>query len=368
MRSSLVPKVSVLIPTYNRQQYLVEVIRSVQVQTQGEWEIIVVDDGSTDDTQSVIEAFRETVRYFYQQNQGVSVARNLAFRESIGEYVVFLDSDDFLLPNALADLSGVLDSNPECDVGYSDGYVVDDNGARWATLSDYSARPFVDSLETFVANNPLGVGSAIFRRAALEGIDGPFDSQMVGYEDWDMMVRLKASGCNFCFIPSFSYCYRIHGRNKSAPKSSLAERRRLSLVRSRQKVMDASWFESLSMPTKYAFFDNLLTIILQGDRMRQEQTISHPSFLSLPAKICSGILYRMTVNNVLSGGVKAEDRQRLVTCIRLDPVNLKAHSLFILSLAGHELLEKTLSRWRTMHTSSQPTDPVTQILQSKKAV
>ncbi len=359
------PKVSVLIPTYNRQHYLGEAIRSVQAQTCSDWELVVADDGSGDDTRAVVEACGGAVRYLYQPNQGVSSARNLAFRESTGEYVLFLDSDDTLLPNALADLSAALDANPACDVVYSDGYVMNEDGNRCATLSDYGPRPFVDTLEAFVVGSPLGLASTMIRRTALQRIEGPFDPQMVGYEDWDMFLRLKAAGCAFHFVPSMTYCYRFHGGNKSAPKSPLSEKRRRSLVHSRMKAMNTPWFAGLSPSTHYAFFEDLLTTLLSGDRARQDEVMSHPAFLHLPVRARSALLYRLTVNNILSSGSERADRQRLWAAIRLHPTNAKSWLLLALALAGHGLPERALSHWRKTRGGQDATDPVTQILRSK---
>jgi len=359
------PRISVLIPTYNRDRYLIEAIRSVEAQTSRDWEMVVADDGSTDDTRRVVEAFGGAVRYLYQQNQGVSAARNLAFRESSGEYVVFLDSDDYLLPNALADLSAALDSDRNCDVVYSDGFVVDDGGARLAAISDYSPRPFDDTIGSFIVGNPLGLHGTMFRRSALMRVDGPFDEQMLGYEDWDMLMRLKASDGIFCFLPVRTACYRFHGGNKSAPKSSLAEKRRLSLIRSRQNAMDAPWFAGLPLATKQTFFAELLTRTLNGDRPRQRAVASLHAFRSLPDKVRSGLLYRLAVSNILATGAQREDRKAVVTTIRLDPLNLKAYPLLALLLIGNGLPEKALSRWRKAHSAADPTDPVTQILRSK---
>lgn len=359
------PKISVLIPTYNRRQYLVEAIRSVQAQTCSDWEIVVVDDGSTDDSRSAVEAFGGAVRYFCQPNQGVSSARNLAFGRSTSVYVMFLDSDDTLLPNALADLATALDADPDCDVVYSDGYVVDEAGTRLATLSDYSPRPFADTLETFVLGPPLGFHGTLFRRAMLDQIDGPFDVQMLGYEDWDMMLRLKAAGASFRFLPSFTACYRFHGGNKSAPKSSLAEKRRLSLARSRQRIMDADWFNTLSLPSRETFFEDFLVRTLEGDRPRQQEVTSHRSFTDLPFELRAGLLYRMTVSNMLCDGARPEDRRTLQTAVKLAPTNVKTLALLALTLIGHGFPERFLARWRRAHAAPEPTDPVTRILRAR---
>ena len=86
--------VSVIIPTYNRAAYIVEALESVFAQTYGDCEIIVVDDGSTDDTKAVLQSHMARIRYIYQENAGVSVARNTGISAATGEWIAFLDSDD----------------------------------------------------------------------------------------------------------------------------------------------------------------------------------------------------------------------------------------------------------------------------------
>lgn len=105
--------VSVIIPCYNQAHFLSEAIESVLAQTHRDFEIIVVDDGSTDNTAEVAVRYRD-VRYIRQPNQGVASARNTGFGESRGKYLVFLDADDRLLPAALEIGLNSLEAHPEC--------------------------------------------------------------------------------------------------------------------------------------------------------------------------------------------------------------------------------------------------------------
>ncbi|MFM6207508.1 glycosyltransferase family 2 protein, partial [Planktothrix sp.] len=89
------PRVSVIIPTYNCDRFLPEAIDSVLMQTYQDYEIIVIDDGSTDQTCQVLESYKHKIRYFYQENQGSAVARNLGIKQAQGEFIAFLDADDF---------------------------------------------------------------------------------------------------------------------------------------------------------------------------------------------------------------------------------------------------------------------------------
>src|SRR5687767_2314894 len=106
---------SVIIPTYNRAGFIIEAVDTVLQQTYPEFEVIVVDDGSIDNTAEVIAGkygSESRVRYFYKQNEERAAARNFGLRQASGEYAVFFDSDDLMKPHYLATLSGIIDTNP----------------------------------------------------------------------------------------------------------------------------------------------------------------------------------------------------------------------------------------------------------------
>lgn len=105
--------VSVIIPTYNRSRYVSKAIDSVLAQTYANYEIIVVDDGSTDNTKSVLDPYQDIIRYFHQENAGVSATRNLGIKESKSEWIAFLDSDDEWLPKKLEEQVNFINKHPE---------------------------------------------------------------------------------------------------------------------------------------------------------------------------------------------------------------------------------------------------------------
>jgi glycosyltransferase involved in cell wall biosynthesis len=120
-------KVSVIIPTYNRAHVICRAIDSVLAQTYPDYEIIVVDDGSTDQTAHVLSFYTDRIRYIYQANGGVSKAReNTGIKAAAGEYICFLDSDDAFLPNKLELQVGYLDNHPEIDVVLGGWQIIDD--------------------------------------------------------------------------------------------------------------------------------------------------------------------------------------------------------------------------------------------------
>src|SRR5882724_2062331 len=122
------PKVSVIIPTYNRAHYLGTAVNSVLSQTFSDFELIVVDDGSTDDTMRLVERFHDSrLRYIYQQHRGISAAMNAGIRAARGGYIARLDSDDIWLPDMLEVEVGVLDARPEIGLVYAKAQGMDKN-------------------------------------------------------------------------------------------------------------------------------------------------------------------------------------------------------------------------------------------------
>jgi glycosyltransferase involved in cell wall biosynthesis len=120
---------SVVIPAYNTADTLGEAIDSVLAQTRQDFEIIVVDDGSSDDTAAVAEGFGDRrIRVYRQENAGPSAARNRGIAEALGEYVSSLDSDDLWLPDYLAEMGRALEENPRADFAYTHAWILDAAG------------------------------------------------------------------------------------------------------------------------------------------------------------------------------------------------------------------------------------------------
>jgi glycosyltransferase involved in cell wall biosynthesis len=126
--STCAPLVSVIIPTYNYGRYLGKALASCKSQTYKRLEIIVVDDGSTDDTRGVVERFGPDPVYIFQENKGVSRARNTGLEVARGELLTFLDADDYLLPDSIAARAEILRSRPDIGIVFSDTYSCDAQG------------------------------------------------------------------------------------------------------------------------------------------------------------------------------------------------------------------------------------------------
>ena len=201
------PTVSAIIPAYNQGHYLGKAIQSVLDQTFADFEIIVVDDGSTDDTRAVARSFADPrVRYVYQQNAGLSAARNTGIRYAEGSFLTFLDSDDLFLPEKLAILLAKFAAEPELGFCAGQAILIDENDHRIGEIFD--KRLPADSVQLLLGN-PLHVGSVMVRREWQERV-GFFDETLRSYEDWDMWLRLALAGCRMGWVDKPVSLYRFH--------------------------------------------------------------------------------------------------------------------------------------------------------------
>jgi len=124
------PKVSICIPTFNRKDYLKETLESVFAQTFRDFEVVIVDDGSTDSTEQMLKAVDYPVRYHWQENQGESAARNKLLELARGEYLTFIDSDDLLFPFSVEKLVKVVETHGPDTIAYSSYINIDETGAE----------------------------------------------------------------------------------------------------------------------------------------------------------------------------------------------------------------------------------------------
>jgi glycosyltransferase involved in cell wall biosynthesis len=205
--------VSIIIPCYNQGQFLAEAIQSAIDQDYQQKEIIVVNDGSTDNTKEVAAKFLQAIKYVEQENQGVSSARNAAIRCSNGDYIAFLDSDDVLLPGSIRKRVGHLESHPEISLICSDSIFFNESGPlglrsellgkpknpenfRWETV-DYNAT----------------ISSAMVHQSCLDKV-GFFEESIRISEDWLMFVKLSLH-FNMAYMNEPLIKYRLHKDNLS---------------------------------------------------------------------------------------------------------------------------------------------------------
>lgn len=207
------PRISVNICCYNSGKFIKETLESVLRQSFEDFEIVIIDDGSQDNTKNIIESFGDSrIRYFYQENQGLSFSRNKAVSLSRGEYIALLDHDDIWESEKLYLQAGILDNNTEVGVVFSDGYVIKNENKRLFRFFKNS-KPYRGRVENHLFKaNWIVCSTLVVRKNLLES--EKFSSAYKIIEEYDLLLRLS-------LITKFDYVnrplvrYRIHSFNSS---------------------------------------------------------------------------------------------------------------------------------------------------------
>jgi len=204
--------VSVITPTYNRAHYLREAIESVQAQMYARWELIIMDDGSTDGTQQVVEAYRRCdprIRYMFQQNAGPSRARAAALRAARGEFIAFLDDDDLWRPDKLKKQVERMRQDPSLGFLYSQCAVIQD-GSR---VASWPGRVHPHTFQELFRTNFVPCLTVMVRKRCLDEIGG-IGTDLPVSQDYDLWLRL-AERFRFDWLPEELATYRMHKHNMS---------------------------------------------------------------------------------------------------------------------------------------------------------
>jgi glycosyltransferase involved in cell wall biosynthesis len=244
--------VSVILPTFNRARFLPEAFASVRAQTWPHWELIVVDDGSTDGTRDLVERARQEfdrpIRYVHRDNGGAYAARNTGLDHATGDYVAFFDSDDLWLPEFLRRSVTALDSQPEVDWVYVACRTVDESSGRTIEPSTFQVngqpRPFLElpvraagPLQMLEPGEALlcqirfglyaGLQNSVIRRRIFENARFWNDYRVV--EDVLFLVRALSQGLTIGYINEVLVVYRVHDDNSSASATGAGAARLLPI-------------------------------------------------------------------------------------------------------------------------------------------
>ena len=199
------PLISILIPTYNNGKYISQAIESVYAQNYDNMEIIVVDDGSADNTKEIVEQYKD-IKYFYTEHKGIPFVRNLALEKSKGEYIAFLDSDDYWLSEKLNIQIQYFKEHPDCEIVFTkyknffeeEKIKIDKRAIREKELEavEYKILP-----------------TALIKKTLFEKY-GVFDENFQTGEDTELIYRMGKKGVSFdCCIDKVLYMRRLHGNN-----------------------------------------------------------------------------------------------------------------------------------------------------------
>jgi glycosyltransferase involved in cell wall biosynthesis len=203
------PQVSVVIPTHNRAHMLNEALGSVLAQTYHDFEIIVIDDGSTDNTPAICRKHHTRIRYIYQESRGRSAARNAGITTAQGNYIAFLDDDDVWLPRKLGLQVDALERDRDVDLVYGPLYVTA-GGCRSIMGEPPGLK---DPLEWLLFDPCITNPSVMMARRRTFDRVGLFDAAMEPCEDWDFLIRIALKGGRFRFIDEPLAEYRLHSSN-----------------------------------------------------------------------------------------------------------------------------------------------------------
>lgn len=225
-KSTSQPQVSVIIPTFNCAQYLPEAIDSVLAQTFQDFELIVVDDGSTDHTAEVLQGYGDRLQAIHQNNQGVAMARNHGIQQAKGTWIAFLDADDVFLPDKLAAQVALAMDHPELGIIHSGWRRVDSQGNLLMVVEPWRQVPEL-TLESWLRWKPVLPSAMLFRRSWLNQAGG-FDPRFPPAEDTELVLRLALMGCEAKWLPQVTVNYRQH--ESSAMHRGLPQAKSLAAV------------------------------------------------------------------------------------------------------------------------------------------
>ena len=214
------PLVSIIVPCYNYGHFLAECLNSVLQQTYSNWECVVVDNGSTDNTSEVCKSFctkDARFRYIHTEQKGVSFARNTGIKHSSGKYILPLDADDKIEAAFLEKTLKAIEKQPELTLVYSNARLFGASSGEW-NLAEYQFKDLLVENSIFC--------TALYRRSDYEKTRGYNEDMKEGFEDWDFWIGLLKGGGKVYKVPEVLFYYRIRAQSRN---HSLDESKQIQL-------------------------------------------------------------------------------------------------------------------------------------------
>jgi len=347
--------VSVMMPAYNAEKYIGKAIDSVLAQTYPHWELIIVNDGSSDRTGDIAAACTDSrIRLYHQPNGGESAARNNALQQSRGEFIAFLDADDLFLPHHLQRTVAYLQNHPERNAVYTDGIYIRPDDSHIEPLSKRRRGPFEgDIFEPLVrASDVFGPPiCVVLRRAPVLEENLCFDPQIVIGPDWDFLTRFAEKN-PFGYIDDATCLYRLHPTSISV--STNQAKRRLYLARCREKAIHLPGFARCSEAVRSYVFYDLLVNLLPGYPERRQIATEWDQFKALSSQEQARLLRLTASSAILEEGDPASIRRWMARAQSLYPGDLRTAALRSLFALSPRLCRKLLqSKRQTGENSSE---------------
>jgi len=362
MESALV---SIIMPVFNGERYLAQAIESVINQTYPHWELVVVDDGSTDNTAPIVKTYSDSrIRYTHQENRGQTAALNRGLELARGDYITTLDADDWLPATSLSERVNLLQQHPEFGVVYGDGFYCSEAGEPVLQFSKHMPTGVSGDVYGVIIVSPFyGTGATVLvRRQILNDHQIRYDESIVWCQDWDFYIRL-AEKTAFGFVESATIYYRLHeaGMTLTMPKG----RRLESLIRLRYKVLASARFNSVSTAQKSAFFYDFLLKDLQDRLQDQINIIESNEFRALPDNEQARLLRLVAIDYLLQNKHNDQVRQWLQKAWGHAPLDPKTSVVAMLSALSLNLARLVTKLWQSRRQPDVSLSPFELALASK---
>lgn len=231
------PLVSIILPTYNCAAFLPHSIGTILSQTYNSYEIIVIDDGSTDNTKEVLYPFMQRIKYIrLEQNKGLPTARNIGIRSAQGKYIAFIDADDLWLPEKLQTDIEYFETHPEVSMVYSKHINIDEKGDDLNGNTKKQLPSGNVFIQLFSEQNFIITSSVVVRKEIFE-TTGLFDEQLFNCQDWDMWLRItfhfKVAGIDKPLVK-----YRHNPRSLSKNRNNVLKYQKMVIDKIYNKFKD----------------------------------------------------------------------------------------------------------------------------------
>ena len=306
------PIVSVVIPAYNAEKTILETIKSVQSQTLHDFEIILINDGSTDKTVHLVSALAESrLKVFNYSNGGLPVARNRGIKHATGQYIAFIDADDLWTPDKLKLQLEALQQHSESGVAYS-----------WTTYINSEGKflyaqkpPFFEGnvYQNILLTNFIANGSNILvRRQVIDSV-GEFDPLLKAAEDWDYNIRLAAQ-FTFVLVPKYQILYRKSSNAMSSKVDTMEKANLFVIERAFQNAPpELQYLKKQSLSKLYRFFTKLyLDYNFNDNKIKQASYKLKKALQLYPLSLLEPETQRLFIKLVLLQTLPLKQATRLI--------------------------------------------------------
>lgn len=349
--------VSIMMPAYNAERFIRTSIESALAQSFTNWELLIVDDGSTDGTFEAASSFGDPrIRIVRQPNQGESAARNRALGEVRGQYLSFLDADDLYLPDHLRLVMARFAANPGLAGVFTDGYHITEDGKQLKSLSSRRRPPRTGRVfdEVVYGSDFFGPPLCVVLRRDLIVREGlTFNRNIVMGPDWDFFVRFSDLG-PFDYVDEKTCLYRVH--RTSITGSLGAARRAAERVKCRTSAIQLRSFATCPEPVRMNAFYDLLIEALRNEPQAQSDVTRWPQFASLSAASQGTLLRLMASEGILHGYAPAVVGEWLTRSLACAP-SPQARVLRLVHALSPALAARMLKWRRRSHVYSLDLPP-----------